>query len=109
MYKIDRFGSSFWAAINTTEGPRALSRLERRRAKVWLDRAHAALDAANVPGTAVRKEVSAPSVSAPNEPSRSGSQANQASVDEVYPGESSRAESSRSEPQPYEQLSNRLN
>jgi hypothetical protein len=44
MYKIDRFGSSFWAAVNTTEGERALSRLERRRAKVWLDRARAALE-----------------------------------------------------------------
>jgi hypothetical protein len=44
MYKIDRFGSSFWAAINTQEGPRALSRLERRRAKVWLDRAQVALE-----------------------------------------------------------------
>jgi hypothetical protein len=47
MYKIDCFGSSFWAAINTSDGPRALSRLERRRAKVWLDRAHAALEPAS--------------------------------------------------------------
>jgi hypothetical protein len=45
MYKIDRFGSSFWAAINTTEGPKALSALERRRAKLWLERAQAALSA----------------------------------------------------------------
>jgi len=44
MYKIDRFGSSFWAAIHTAEGERALSALERRRAKLWLERAHAALD-----------------------------------------------------------------
>lgn len=46
MYKIDRFGSSFWAAINTSEGPQALSALERRRAKLWLGRAQAALEAA---------------------------------------------------------------
>jgi hypothetical protein len=45
MYKIDRFGSSFWAAINTSEGPKALSALERRRAKLWLERAQAALAA----------------------------------------------------------------
>ena len=44
MYKIDRFGSSFWAAIHTAEGERALSPMERRRAKLWLERAHAALD-----------------------------------------------------------------
>ena len=44
MYEIDRFGSSFWAAIHTAEGERALSAMARRRAKLWLDRAHAALD-----------------------------------------------------------------
>jgi hypothetical protein len=44
MYEIDRFGSSFWAAINTTEGPRALPAMARRRAKQWLERAKAALD-----------------------------------------------------------------
>jgi hypothetical protein len=44
MYKIDRFGSSFWAAINTKQGPQSLSVLERRRAKLWLERAQAALD-----------------------------------------------------------------
>ncbi|MEO8180588.1 MAG: mobilization protein [Deltaproteobacteria bacterium] len=44
MYKIDRFGSSFWAAINTSDGERALSPMERRRAKLWLERAHQALD-----------------------------------------------------------------
>ncbi|HEY8947169.1 MAG TPA: hypothetical protein VIM73_23155 [Polyangiaceae bacterium] len=46
MYKIDHFGSSLWAAVNTTEGDRALGPLERRRAKLWLERAHAALDEA---------------------------------------------------------------
>jgi len=44
MYKIDRFGSSFWAAIHAQEGERALSPMERRRAKLWLERAHQALD-----------------------------------------------------------------
>lgn len=44
MYEIDRFGSSFWAAIHTTEGPRALSPMARRRAKQWLERAKASLD-----------------------------------------------------------------
>ncbi|HET9933310.1 MAG TPA: hypothetical protein VFQ35_21545, partial [Polyangiaceae bacterium] len=47
MYKIDRFGSSFWAAVNATEGERALSPLERRRAKLWLERAKTALEAAD--------------------------------------------------------------
>lgn len=46
MYKIDRFGSSLWAAVNATEGERALSLLERRRAKLWLQRAHAGLEEA---------------------------------------------------------------
>jgi CobQ/CobB/MinD/ParA family nucleotide binding protein len=58
MYKIDRFGSSFWAAINTSDGPRALSRLERRRAKVWLDRAHAALDPASAAGSTLASTTS---------------------------------------------------
>jgi hypothetical protein len=43
MYKLDRFGSSFWAAVNATEGERALAPLERRRARLWLERAQAAL------------------------------------------------------------------
>jgi hypothetical protein len=43
MYKIDRFGSSFWGAVNTEEGERTLAPLERRRAKLWLGRAYAAL------------------------------------------------------------------
>lgn len=47
MYKLDRFGSSFWAAANATEGERALSTLERRRAKLWLERAEGALAAAD--------------------------------------------------------------
>ena len=47
MYKLDRFGSSFWAAVNTTDGERALSLLERRRARLWLERAQAALSTAD--------------------------------------------------------------
>jgi hypothetical protein len=43
MYKIDRFGASFWAAVNAEEGERTLSPLERRRAKLWLGRVYAAL------------------------------------------------------------------
>ena len=46
MYEIDRFGSSFWAAIHRTEGERVLSPLQRRRAQVWLGRAHSALESA---------------------------------------------------------------
>jgi hypothetical protein len=103
MYKIDRFGSSFWAAIHTTEGPRALSRLERRRAMVWLDRAHTVLDAATGADTAARTDVSAPGAQAPNEPARSVS-ANGPTV-----GGGHLDEPSRAEPQPYEQLANRLN
>lgn len=45
MYKIDRYGSSFWAAVNIDQGPGALKPLERRRTKLWLDRIHADLDA----------------------------------------------------------------
>jgi hypothetical protein len=44
MYQIDRHGSSFWAAVNVTEGERALPVLERRRAKLWLERSEAALE-----------------------------------------------------------------
>jgi hypothetical protein len=43
MYKVDRYGASFWAAVNATEGEQALSTLERRRARFWLERAEAAL------------------------------------------------------------------
>jgi hypothetical protein len=45
MYKIDRFGSSFWSAINTSEGENALTLMERRRTQLWLNRANEALDA----------------------------------------------------------------
>ncbi|HTQ06934.1 MAG TPA: hypothetical protein VMI54_23915 [Polyangiaceae bacterium] len=53
MYKVDRSSSSFWAAVNANEGDRALAPLERRRAKLWLERAEAALsEAADVHGLA---------------------------------------------------------
>jgi hypothetical protein len=45
MYKIDRFGSSFWAAINTSEGENALTVMERRRTQLWLNKVNEALDA----------------------------------------------------------------
>ena len=44
MYKIDRLGSSFWAAIHTAEGAFALKPLERERAKLWLQKSYAAFD-----------------------------------------------------------------
>lgn len=43
MYEIDRFGSSFWAAINTSEGEWALSATARRRTQRWLTQCYAAL------------------------------------------------------------------
>ncbi len=44
MYKIDRFGSSFWAAINLTDGDQTLTPMERRRTKLWLENCYAAFD-----------------------------------------------------------------
>ena len=44
MYAIDRFGSSFWAAIHRTDGDAALKPLERQRVRRWLDRCYAELD-----------------------------------------------------------------
>jgi hypothetical protein len=38
MYKIDRAGVSFWAAVNHSEGDTALKPLERQRVKLWLER-----------------------------------------------------------------------
>jgi hypothetical protein len=43
MYKIDRFGSSFWAAVHSDAGEFVLSPMERRRAELWLGRAYHAL------------------------------------------------------------------
>ncbi len=44
MYKIDRFGSSFWAAVNCADGDLCLSPMERRRAERWLSQGYATLD-----------------------------------------------------------------
>ncbi len=44
MYKIDRFGSSFWAAVNATEGDYVLSFMERRRAHRWLEQSYKELE-----------------------------------------------------------------
>jgi hypothetical protein len=76
MYKIDRFGSSFWAAVNASDGPRALSALERRRAKLWLERAQAALaSAVEQPPMTARESVIAPRHgSAPIAPEHGGPQ-----------------------------------
>jgi hypothetical protein len=45
MYAIDRFGSSFWAAIHRADGEAALRPLERQRVRLWLERCYAGLDA----------------------------------------------------------------
>jgi hypothetical protein len=44
MYAIDRFGSSFWAAIHRTDGEAALKPLDRQRVRRWLERCYAELD-----------------------------------------------------------------
>jgi hypothetical protein len=44
MYKIDRFGSSFWAAVNASEGDNVLSFMERRRAHRWLEQSYKELE-----------------------------------------------------------------
>ncbi len=36
MQKIDRWDSSFWAAIHGTSSPETFTRIERQRVKVWL-------------------------------------------------------------------------
>jgi hypothetical protein len=44
MYKIDRHGASLWAAIHSAEGERALSAMERRRARLWQQQCYAELE-----------------------------------------------------------------
>jgi hypothetical protein len=44
MYRIDRFGLSFWAAANVAEGESALRALERRRVKLWLEGCYSQFD-----------------------------------------------------------------
>jgi len=43
MCAIDHNALSFWAAIHTTGGERALRPLDRQRVRLWLDRCYAAL------------------------------------------------------------------
>lgn len=38
MYKIDRFSSSFWAAVNNDQGQWTLTPMERQRVRSWIDR-----------------------------------------------------------------------
>ena len=45
MLAIDHSGLSFWAAIHTAEGERALRPLDRQRVRLWLERCYAALEA----------------------------------------------------------------
>jgi hypothetical protein len=43
MYEIDRFGSSFWAAVNSDGSERGLTPTARRRTQRWLNDCYAAL------------------------------------------------------------------
>jgi hypothetical protein len=38
MYEVDRFGSSFWAAVHVAADERAISPMARRRIRRWLER-----------------------------------------------------------------------
>ena len=49
MRKIDQHSTSFWAAINRSDGPGALGLLERQRVKVWLRRTYQDLEPILVP------------------------------------------------------------
>ena len=40
MYKIDRKGSSFWAAVHSSEGELSLLPMERQRTRLWLNQAY---------------------------------------------------------------------
>jgi len=40
MRKIDRYDTSFWAALNHRGGEQGLGLLERQRVKVWLARTY---------------------------------------------------------------------
>lgn len=44
MYKIDRQGSSLWAAIHAVEADGGLSAMERRRARLWLEQCYREID-----------------------------------------------------------------
>lgn len=44
MYKIDKKGSSFWAAMNSLDDSLALLPMEKQRTKLWLKEAYQAVD-----------------------------------------------------------------
>jgi len=44
MYQVDRFGSSFWAAVHASEGENSLMPMQRRRVERWLGECFGALD-----------------------------------------------------------------
>lgn len=44
MYKVDRYGMSFWAASQTHEGEQTLGPLERRRVQLWLEQCYCEFD-----------------------------------------------------------------
>jgi hypothetical protein len=43
MYKVDRLGSSFWAAIHSADGE-GLKALDRQRVRLWLERSYRQLE-----------------------------------------------------------------
>jgi len=45
MYRIDRYGSSFWAAGNDTTSELRLSTMDRRRVQKWIQRVYGEFDA----------------------------------------------------------------
>jgi hypothetical protein len=44
MYQVDRFGSSFWAAVHASEGENTLTPMQRRRVERWLHECFAGID-----------------------------------------------------------------
>lgn len=46
MFKIDRSGASFWAAVTNQDAPYGLSPMERQRTRLWLNQAYAEIDRA---------------------------------------------------------------
>jgi len=46
MYKIDRKGASFWAAVYKDEGELSLLPMERQRTRLWLNQAYAQIEKA---------------------------------------------------------------
>jgi hypothetical protein len=46
MYKIDKKGSSFWAAMNSLDDTLALLPMEKQRTKLWLRESYQAVEQA---------------------------------------------------------------